>query len=233
MAGAVRVVATVRLPPQPLTGTAMNERINESENKSAPEEAEIVAVDQKVQSRRRLLKQGTRVAPVLLTLASRPVLAWHCKSPSAWGSEQLNPATSLATNGAHPKYRDETWTISNWRTNTGRAGLGQPWQALGYGDNWSQITLGKLKNQKGIVIPAGVDKSMTVVSFLGAGAGFQQFVAVAQLNSLLLSSLGSGITLSEIKQRATGTYSPQNVSVVWGPSEIVDYLRSNWIVREG
>ena len=44
----------------------------------------------KAASRRRLLKTGVSVAPIVLTLASRPVLAWHCKSTSAWGSEQLN-----------------------------------------------------------------------------------------------------------------------------------------------
>lgn len=207
----------------------MNEQVNASEKKTPPEEAEAATVDQKAQSRRRLLKQGTRVAPVLLTLASRPVLAWHCKSPSAWGSEQLNPATSLATNQGHASYADETWTISNWRTNTGRAGLGRPWQRLGFGNNWTQVKLQKLEEKKGLVIPAGVDKHMTVVSFLTAGTGFQQTVVVAQLNGMLLSSLGNCITLSEIKQMARGTFSPPNVSVVWGPSEIVHYLRNNWI----
>ena len=206
----------------------MNDQVNTSEKKNTPEE-ETVAVDQMAQSRRRLLWRGARVAPVLLTLASRPVLAWHCKSPSGWGSEQLNPATSLGTNQGHTSYADETWTISNWRTNTARAGLGRPWQRLGLGDNWTQVKLQKLENKKGVVIPAGVDKHMTVVSFLTAGTGFHQTVVVAQLNSMLLSSLGNCITLSEIKQMARGTYSPPNVSVVWGPSEIVEYLRNNWI----
>lgn len=207
----------------------MHEQIKASEKKNFPEEVEAAAVDQKTQSRRRLLKQGTRIAPVLLTLASRPVLALHCKSPSAWGSEQLNPATSLAANQGHAAYADETWTINNWRTNTARAGLGQPWQRLGLGNNWSQVKLKKLEEKKGVVIPAGVDKHMTVVSFLAAGSGFHQTVVVAQLNSMLLSPLGNCITLPEIKQMARGTFSPPNVSVVWGPSEIVDYLRNNWI----
>ena len=64
-------------------------------------------------ARRRMLKRGIAVSPVVLTLVSRPVLAWHCKSPSAWGSEDMNPTTSLRTNEGHNSWLDETWTIGN------------------------------------------------------------------------------------------------------------------------
>ena len=96
------------------------------------------SANSKASSRRRLLRRGVAVAPIALTLASRPVLAWHCKSPSAWGSEIINPNTSLKGNDGHATYVDETWTINNWKTNTPRTGsgleddgvTGQPWSEL-------------------------------------------------------------------------------------------------------
>lgn len=89
-------------------------------------------------SRRRLIKLGTAAVPVVATLASRPALAWHCQSPSAWGSEQINPNTSLKNGVAHKTYIDETWTINNWKTNTPRTVVdfatgvdaGAPWNEL-------------------------------------------------------------------------------------------------------
>ncbi|WP_296443799.1 hypothetical protein [Rhodoferax sp. UBA5149] len=89
-------------------------------------------------SRRRLIKLGTAAVPIVATLASRPALAWHCQSPSAWGSEQINPNTSLKHGVAHKSYIDETWTINNWKTNTPRTSVdlatgvdaGAPWNEL-------------------------------------------------------------------------------------------------------
>ena len=76
-------------------------------------------------TRRRLLKKAGLVGiPVATTLASRPVLAWHCRTPSMWGSMVMNPATSLAKQQTHMTgYRDETWTIINWGRNQGRSSL--------------------------------------------------------------------------------------------------------------
>ena len=89
-------------------------------------------------SRRRLIKLGTAAVPVVATLASRPALAWHCQSPSAWGSEIINPNTSLKNNLSHKTYIDETWTIVNWKTNMPRTEVdlangqdaGRPWIEL-------------------------------------------------------------------------------------------------------
>ena len=63
--------------------------------------------------RRMLLKSIGTGSAVVASLASRPAYAWHCQSPSAWGSAQINPNTSLKNNPGHTSYVDETWTISN------------------------------------------------------------------------------------------------------------------------
>lgn len=86
-------------------------------------------------SRRKLLRKATLVGlPAVATLASRPVLAWHCRTPSMWGSMVINPATSLRTNTGHQTgYKDETWTIVNWGRNQGRVEIlsgKAPWDYL-------------------------------------------------------------------------------------------------------
>lgn len=187
-------------------------------------------------ARRRMLKKGVGLAPIVLTLASRPVLAWHCKSPSAWGSEQLDSATSLATNAGHESYTDETWTIDNWKNNTSRAGLGKPWSKLGFGDNekdkdknWRKAKVAVIQT-KGLVLPPGVDGNTKMVDFLGnAGTLFQKTVVVAQLNVYLLSSARQCVSLDTVKTMASGTYSPSHVSVIWNQTDIVRYLQNNWI----
>lgn len=182
-------------------------------------------------ARRRMLKKGVGLAPIVLTLASRPVLAWHCKSPSAWGSEQLDPTTSLATNPGHTEYVDETWTISNWKNNTSRAGLGKPWAKLGFGDtNWNKVKVGYLLSL-GLTVPPGLDTNKKMVDFLGGSGGnsFQRTVVVAQLNGYLLPSVRNCISIATLKQMATGTYSPPHLSEVWHESDIVQYLQNNWI----
>lgn len=86
-------------------------------------------------SRRKLLKKASLIGiPAVATLASRPVLAWHCRTPSMWGSMVMNPSTSLRSNEGHQTgYKDETWAITNWGRNTGRSvifgGLA-PWNHL-------------------------------------------------------------------------------------------------------
>ncbi|MDE2298344.1 MAG: hypothetical protein KGK18_09270, partial [Burkholderiales bacterium] len=60
---------------------------------NADEAAPSIA-DTSFARRRRLLKLGATSVPVTLTLTSRPVLAWHCNTTSAWGSAQMMPNNS-------------------------------------------------------------------------------------------------------------------------------------------
>lgn len=202
---------------------------NQAEKRDTAENGAGPADHPAVPARRRLLKGGASLAPIVLTLASRPVLAWHCKSPSAWGSEQLNPTTSLATNQGHASYADETWTIYNWKTNTSRASLGTPWSRLGYNStNWKQVKLLNLQSL-GLTMPPGVDINKKVVDFLGTGTEFQKTIVVAQLNCYLLSSVRNCVSLTELKKMASGSYSPPHLDVTWNQNDIIVYLQSNWI----
>ena len=203
--------------------------------------------------RRRLIKLGAATVPVVLTLASRPVLAWHCKSPSAWGSEQINPNTSLKTNPGHNSYADETWTIVNWRDNTARSAVGttsKPWSKLytkypclkndscnlnQIGIAWSSITVARLFAKVPIARPAGLTDTTTIKTVLTSGTDFQKYIICAQLNYLLLQSLNDMdlcITFEELKKMATGVYSPPNMpTVTWTATDIVSYLHNNWFTR--
>jgi hypothetical protein len=192
---------------------------------------------ERVSSRRRLFRQGASV--VAVTLVSRPVLAWHCKSPSAWGSTQINPNTSLKKNEGHKTYVNETWTISNWRTNESRAGLGNPWNVLKAqfgGLEFEEVTVKTLyETVTAITRPSGLRGSTKVVDVLLLSSdSFQAYIIVAQLNHLLLASSGWDMCLSldEINDMADGQYSPgDKQSVVWEQGDIKKYLYENWIVR--
>lgn len=103
-----------------------NSEVVPSTSPRLSEKNELVA---RGKARRKLLGKG--VSAVAVTLASKPVLAWHCRTPSVWGSMAMNPSTSLMKNESHlDGIADESWYIVNWRSNTARAGLGAPWDVL-------------------------------------------------------------------------------------------------------
>lgn len=106
----------------------------ENVEKDAPQQFDVPASEAKNLARRKLLGKG--VSAVAVTLASKPVLAWHCRTPSMWGSMAMNPATSLMKNADHGAgVLNESWYISNWKDNTERsqvadAGKKKPWDEL-------------------------------------------------------------------------------------------------------
>jgi hypothetical protein len=191
-----------------------------------------------------LIKLGSSSVPVLATLASRPALAWSCKSPSAWGSEAINPTTSLKTNAGHTSYADETWTISNWINNTTRTQVtGSPWaglislySSLGSVANYANITISQLVNATQIS-NGGANGSSTVKSVLeSSGTPLQKHIIVAQLNFLVLSPRGTNymercLTLNDLKTMASGSFQPAGVGKTWNSTDIVTYLQSNSIAR--
>lgn len=199
-------------------------------------------------SRRRLVKLGTVAVPVVATLASRSALAWHCQSPSAWGSEIINPNTSLKTNAGHQSYPDETWYISNWAGNTARTGVSwltsKPWSRFftlypsiksAVGGNSSNVTIGMLSSI-GIQV-AGVGASAKVRNVLGTGSGagtpFQKAVITAQLNFKTVSGysqneMESCLAFDQLQTMASGSYSPAELGVNWNQADIIRYLRENY-----
>lgn len=207
-------------------------------------------------SRRRLIKLGSAAVPVVATLVSRPALAWHCKSPSAWGSEIINPNTSLRTNAGHQSYPDETWYITDWRDNIARSSAGygnKPWAVLqskypALKNNappsapiktsldYTLVTIAQLQ----AVIPglrsAGALASAKVKTVLSTGSDLQKSTIVAQLNYILLSPLAANqlemcLPPAALQQMADGTYKPTGTGQAWDSAKIKKYLYENWIAR--
>lgn len=216
-------------------------------NLEQPAEGKTVEEREIAHGRRRLIKIGVTAAPVVMTLASRPVLAWHCKSPSAWGSEQLNPNTSIS----HATYTDETWKITNWVSNSGRTlvlGGALPWTKLAAKlsitiTDYKQVTIGGIRAAVP-TLPVGVNDSQSVYSGLSgkkpngvdpadfSWSEFAKYLVVAQLNRYLLAAGvwdPQCVTQTELSAMATLTY--PSATSHWTEQQVKDYLYNNWIVR--
>jgi len=201
------------------------------------------------QGRRRLIKIGVAATPVIMTLASRPVLAWHCKSPSAWGSEQLNPNTSIK----HDSYVDETWTITNWINNRGRAAVlsgNPPWRQLALKipgissiTNYKYVTVGAVRAAIP-TLPSGVQDSHRVYQGLSgktpSGApstyyiwsDFAKYLVVAQLNRFMLAAgVWDPQCVTEAELSAMAQLSYPSSATPWDADKVQQYLYNNWIVR--
>lgn len=203
-------------------------------------------------ARRRLLKRGA--SAVVITMASRPVLAWHCKSPSVVASEALNPDTSLAKKNSSTRvWADETWGMNEWKGNLVRRSNGnsvtewwessKPWsvflQRASLTIPYQDVTLQHL-NAVGIFPPAGMGNDPVVVNILKSSSVrlWKKRVLVAQLNLFTLTGPNSGwlsndldncVTMDQLNQMATGSYVVPGKP--WGSSEISNYLYNNWMAR--
>ncbi len=221
-----------------------------SERNNAPDTPESPLVSERPMAsatRRRFMKAG--VAPVILTLAIRPGLAWHCNAPSAWGSaKQAGFVGSVMARNTSHEIGDETWTLSEWKNNTFHAGIGNPWVKLGTQTTTNGVTSGS-KNYtvgtlfSGLTIPSGLlatDKVWTKLSGTNpngtpgtAGTAFQQCMIVARLNFKLLSTVRSCLNSStgadQLNLMASGSYAPANGGTPWGQAQIIEYLANNYI----
>lgn len=205
-------------------------------------------------ARRRLLKRGA--SAVVITMASRPVLAWHCKSPSVVASEALNPNTSLAKKNASTRvWADETWGLREWKANKVRRDnkngvqewweITQPWRAFmgrvgsATSKTFDQLTASDLFQIAGIVVPSDVGSS-TIVAYLNNSANAGKWhlrVVVAQLNLFTLvgrddlakNDLDNCVTMSQLNEMATGSFQVGGQS--WSSSTISSYLYNNWMAR--
>lgn len=219
---------------------------SESNQHEAPASLSVKSVTA-LTSRRRLIKLGGAVAPVALTLTSRPVMAWHCNTTSAWGSAQINPNQSTTARNANNQLVNETWTIANWKDNTTRAGLPMPWTSLGNargvviqtsnpgGANYyKNLTAAWLFSSVGL--PTGLAGTDKLWDKICNGSQWQKYMIVARMNTILIANVKSCLTSSthvdQLALMATGTYSPSNLGgVVWNQAMIIQYLEQNWIVR--
>lgn len=111
----------------------MSERqINDSQSTpSAPTSVDAAARQLASTRRRRFIKLGGAAVPTALTLASRPVMAWHCNTASTWGSVQglTNSAYTRSRVENVQLFPDETYPLSCWvgNTATGSNLTGKPW----------------------------------------------------------------------------------------------------------
>ncbi len=201
--------------------------------------------------RRRLLKRGA--SAVVVTMASRPVLAWHCKSPSVTASEALNPYTSLAKKNASTRiWADETWGLREWMGNLVRTsnnnGVTEWWESS---KPWSvflqRASLGiAYQNVKfehlaavGISPPSGMG-TLSAVKYLSSSSvpTWKKRVLVAQLNLFTLTGPNSGwlsndldncVTMQQLNEMATGSYLVAGKT--WNSTDISNYLFNNWMAR--
>lgn len=211
-------------------------------------------------SRRRLIKLGTAAVPVAATLASRPALAWHCQSPSAWGSEIINPNTSLKNSAGHASYIDETWTINNWKTNTPRTGngldddgvAGMPWSELlslcpglynnqtrtkssnnKYYFDYRKVTVGHLT----IYVPGFVNPGFSTAILVKdvSPNDLKTYPLFAQLNYLILKQVRFNNDIDRcIKNDQLAEMASGTYlenGRSWGFQKVKDYLYNNYIVR--
>ena len=192
--------------------------------------------------RRRFMMLGASSVPVALTLTSRPVLAWHCNSTSAWGSEQIRPNHSTIARNDDNELPDESWTIANWQQNTTRAGLQNPWAALGLqttksnkSDYYKNYKVSQLYAPYG-GIPTGLSGNDGVWDKITNGTTFQKYMLVARLNSKFVTNIRTCLKNSnhvdQLVLMASGRYSPTNLpGKIWNQTDIISYLNNNWIVR--
>ena len=111
----------------------MSERqINDSQpTPQAPASVDMAARQLASARRRRFIKLGGAAVPTALSLASRPVMAWHCNTASTWGSVQglTNSAYTRSRVDNVQLFPDETYPLSCWVGNTpsGSNLTGKPW----------------------------------------------------------------------------------------------------------
>jgi hypothetical protein len=110
----------------------MSERQHNDSQPTPPAPASVDAAARQLASarRRRFIKLGAAGVPTALTLASRPVMAWHCNTASTWGSAQgmSNSSYTRSQDLNTRLFPDETYTTACWVGNSTRSNLpSSPW----------------------------------------------------------------------------------------------------------
>lgn len=199
------------------------------------------------QRRRRFIQAG--VVPVGLTLASRPAMAWHCNTTSAWGSAILRNggASVQARADAAVINNTECWYISNWKDNSGRSqvrGGNAPWNYV-IAQYYSGKTLAYARNNLTVskLFPAGlktVDGAANVYKMLkDQSTSYGTMMVVARLNTLFA---GNGVAqcvmssnnqdmLLQMASQGPDIFKPTNSSgAPWTAADFRRYLYDNFLV---
>jgi len=183
---------------------SMNDAQRDPVASNADSDSEAARAALKMARRRRLIRLGASSVPVTLTLASRPVMAWHCYTTSAWGSTiQANQVASVAARLNNSRSDgNECWYISNWCNNTMYSpahGSYKPWRVLAESrysgiTGWASMTdtqkcdHAKANCTLGNIFPNGCgavgNSGDKVFAKLTGGDAFTKSVITARLNQL-------------------------------------------------
>jgi hypothetical protein len=198
--------------------------------------------------RRRFIKLGAGSVPVALTLASRPAMAWHCNSTSAWGSAQMNESSKARLDDQGHYALNECWYISNWCNNTTRSAVKSgeaPWAVVGKmcwepDKNSAQAKAALLIST---IFPSGLNgvaPSSNVFNTLTSSstASYKKSLIVARLNALysgvniaICTMSGGEDMLQKMAKDGANVFAPNSSAGTWSDSAIVTYLHENWMAR--
>ena len=172
-------------------------------------------------TRRGLIRAGLGASPVILTLASRPVLAWQCKAPSAHASANLS-------NHAHPTWNDQcTATSTAWLNKCN--GVGPASDGCGTNVNFPS---GYSKTTQCNVL-MGSGSTSSIKTKLGSGTGFEKTLITAMLNVKTSRVPSQCVTVQTVKDMwsagTNGTQYQPSAGVFWNKQDMVNYLHNNWI----
>jgi hypothetical protein len=201
------------------------------------------------QRRRRFIQAG--VVPIGLTLASRPAMAWHCNSTSAWGSAILRDggASVKARAAAAVVENNECWFVTNWTNNTGRGQVlngVKPWTCVNpkffRSKSASDVAYAQANLKVSQLYPgglSGVSGTKKVFEVVAASGTYGAAMCVARLNVLLAGTGGAKIAQCTVTsagdmldQMAKPNFKPSNSSgAAWTTGQIQQYLSDNYIAR--
>jgi hypothetical protein len=176
------------------------------------------AAEAALEKRRRLLKLGVSATPIVLTLVSRPVLAWHCKPPSAYASANLSGRTQVSTPDGG------TRTIASWATN--------PQQTTNPNYNWWPSPYNA---QTTLMSAVFFGTTGLMLDHLKTGLPLEKYLIAALLNTKISGGASTCLSLKDImemyKYGPLGTYQPpDSPGINWNSADIITYLQQNWIV---
>lgn len=173
-----------------------------------------------VPSRRRLLQGGMAAAPVLMTLASRPVLAAKCTTPSGYVSANASTAgRGVACLGRIPSWWAGPQNFDRWpagyKAQSPPTRFGPPQGVFAISPYDPGTTL--LAVVAGSVNSSNPTRDkvarLIVATLLNTAAGLVPVLSVAAVKDMWNEYAGSGYL----------SYSPSS-GASWNTDEIIDYL---------
>ena len=174
------------------------------------------------ETRRRLIKGGLSAGPVILTLASRPSYAWHCRSPSGFVSGNGSTGHEALAYGSSARTPAQWLADAVWCNDTSALGgkhLFHPTFPT------SPINFGAAATFKSVI-----QKWSTGT----ANEQFGAFILAAYINIQKGWVPGQCLTAAEVLKMwadgPLGSYQPSVGAVPWNKDDIIAYLKETWIV---